>query len=88
MGLKCPFCKDPKILPIDKGDVDVHLIVTKDHQRMVHVHGPVSNRAVIQDLVTAILREAGIAYRIVPDEESEEEEAPEEASEVPEDDKE
>jgi hypothetical protein len=50
---------------------------------MVHVHGPVSNRAVIQDLVIAILREAGIAYRIIPDEEPEEE-----ASEVPEDDKE
>ncbi len=81
MGLKCPFCKDPKILPIDKGNISEHLIVTKDHQRVVHVHGPVGNRAVIQDLVMAILREAGIAYRIVPDEESEEE-----ASETPEED--
>jgi hypothetical protein len=66
MGLKCPFCKDPKILPVDKKNVAEHMIVTKDHQGVTHVHGPIGNKAMIQNLVTSILKEAGIGYSISP----------------------
>ncbi len=64
MALKCPFCKDAKILPIDKKNVAEHLIVVKDKENHYHIHGPVSKKSVIQDFVIYILKEAGIAYSI------------------------
>ncbi len=71
MALKCPFCKDASILPIDKKNVAEHLIVVKDKENHTHVHGPVGNKSVIQDLVMCILKEAGIAYSIAPREPAE-----------------
>ena len=71
MALKCPLCKDAKILPIDKKNVAEHLIATKDHDGHTHVHGPVGNKALIQDLVIVILKEAGIAYSIAPEQRTE-----------------
>lgn len=62
MGLKCPLCKDAKILRIDKENVAEHLIITKDHQNHTHVHGPTDNKAVMQHLVLVALKEAGIDY--------------------------
>ena len=44
MALKCPLCKDAKILPIDKENVAEHLLVTKNHDNHTHVHGPVGNK--------------------------------------------
>ena len=66
MGLKCPLCKDAKILPIDKDNVAEHLIVTKDHEGVTHVHGPIKNKAMMQHLVVATLKEAGIDFSIAP----------------------
>ena len=66
MALKCPLCKDAKILPIDKVNVSEHLIVTKDKENHFHVHGPIANKAMIQDFVVFILKEAKIAYSITP----------------------
>jgi len=64
MAIKCPFCKDPKILPTDKKNVAKHLIVTKDKEDHFHVHGPIKDKVLIQDFVIYILQEAGIAYSI------------------------
>ena len=64
MGLKCPLCKDAKILPIDKGEVVDHLIVTKDKKNLFHIHGPMDNKALVQDMVIFVLKEAGIGYSI------------------------
>ena len=71
MALKCPFCKDANILPIGKENVAEHLIVVETKDKHFHIHGPVSNTAVIQKLVTYILKEAGIAYSIAPREQAE-----------------
>ena len=71
MALKCPLCKDSEILPIEKKNVAFHLIVVKDKENHYHVHGPVSNKAVIQDFVIYILKEAGIAYSIEAEPEAE-----------------
>lgn len=66
MALKCPLCKDAKILPIDKRNLTEHLIVTRDQENHYHVHGPINNKALIQDFVVFILKEAKIAYNIAP----------------------
>ncbi len=71
MGIECPLCKDPQILPIDKKNVAFHLVVVKDKENHYHVHGPVSKKSVIQDFVIHILKEAGIAYSIAPEPEAE-----------------
>jgi len=65
MPVICPFCEDPdkKILSVSK--VEEHLIVTRDDTNHFHVHGPIRNRALIQDFVTFILKESGIAFDIV-----------------------
>ena len=70
MSTKCPFskCKTGEI-PVDEDKIDKHLIVTVDSsggERHFHVHGPVSNKPLIQDMVTYILKESGIAFEIVP----------------------
>jgi hypothetical protein len=67
MALKCPFskCKTGK-LPVSDKNVVKHLIVTMDKDNHFHVHGPISDKALIQDFVINILKEAGIAYSIAP----------------------
>ena len=67
MALKCPFpkCKTGE-LPVDKKNVEKHLIVTMDKENHFHVHGPVSDKSLIQDFVVWILKEARIAYSIAP----------------------
>jgi len=66
--MKCPFpkCRTGD-LPVDPKNVVEHLIVTKDEENHFHVHAPISNKALIQDFVVFILKEAGIAYNIVPE---------------------
>ncbi len=66
MAIKCPLCKKGQILPIDKKNVSEHLIITRDKENHYHVHGPIENKALIQDFVVHILKEAGIAYNVVP----------------------
>jgi len=65
MAMKCPLCADDRILPLVKDKIAEHLIVTRDHDNHFHVHGPIGNRAVIQEFVTFVLKEAGIAFDIV-----------------------
>jgi hypothetical protein len=64
MSLKCPLCKDSKVLPIDKKNVFEHLIITKDKDNHFHVHGPMKNKALMQDFVVHILKETKIAYSV------------------------
>ena len=67
MAIKCLFPKcDTGELPVDKKNVEKHLIVTKDKENHFHVHGPMSDKSLIQDFVVYILKEAGIAYNVVP----------------------
>ena len=67
MGLKCPLCEDAKILPIDKKNIVDHLIVTKDKKNLFHIHGPMNNKALVQDMVIFTLKEAGIGYSFSPE---------------------
>jgi hypothetical protein len=60
----CPLCEGSKTIPVNKKNVAEHLIVTKDKENHFHVHGPVSNKALIQDMVMYILKEAEIGYSI------------------------
>ena len=64
MSMYCPLCEGSKTIPVDKKNVAEHLIVTKDKENHFHVHGPVSNKALIQDMVMYILKEAEIGYSI------------------------
>ena len=66
MAIKCPLCKEGQTLPISKKNVETHLIVTRDKENHFHVHGPIDNKALIQDFVVFVLKEAGIAYNVVP----------------------
>jgi hypothetical protein len=66
MAIKCPLCNDGRDLSVNKDTVEEHLIVTKDNNNHFHVHGPIHNKAMIQDFVTFILKESGIAFDIVP----------------------
>ena len=63
--MKCPFCsknenKDVMIKEIRMQDVHEHLIVTKDVEGHIHVHGPVSDKTLIVDMIKKIAREAGL----------------------------
>ena len=79
MGLKCPFCSPDKILSLDKKNIAEHLLITKDHQNLVHVHGPIDNKPLMQNLIIVALQEAEIDYSFSS--ELPAEQAPEEDSE-------
>ena len=55
-AMKCPFCTNPHILPITSEVVE-HLIVVKTSDGQIHVHGPLQNESVIDDLLIAVLNE-------------------------------
>lgn len=58
----CPFCdkEHNKILKVKKIQVQEHLIVTKDTENHIHVHGPISNKPLVMEFMLAIAKEAGI----------------------------
>jgi hypothetical protein len=66
VAIKCMFpkCRTGE-LPVTKENVVEHLIVTKDEENHFHVHGPMSNKVLIQEMVIYILKEAGVAYNVV-----------------------
>jgi len=63
MVMKCPFCKPDKILKIKKKHVDSHLIVTRDSDLHFHVHGPISNKYLMERFIKHIAKESGIVVR-------------------------
>ncbi len=73
MALKCPFskCKTGE-LPVDNKNVVEHIIVTKDKENHYHVHGPMKDKSLIQEFVVHLLKEANIAYNVVPGPKAEE----------------
>jgi hypothetical protein len=58
----CPFCdkEHNKIKHIKVTRVESHLIVTKDGENHIHVHGPINDTPMIIEFITAIAKEAGI----------------------------
>uniref|UniRef100_A0A6M3IQX5 Uncharacterized protein n=1 Tax=viral metagenome TaxID=1070528 RepID=A0A6M3IQX5_9ZZZZ len=58
----CPFCdkEHNKIKHVKATRVEAHLIVTKDGENHIHVHGPVGNAPLMVEFIEAIAREAGI----------------------------
>jgi len=82
MAMRCPFCKPEKILKINKKHVDAHLIVTRDSDLHFHVHGPVSNRHLMERFIKHIAKEAGIVIRDRAESEEESSESPESEGDV------
>ena len=65
--LKCPFPKcNTGELPVHPKNIAEHIIITKDTENHFHVHAPIKDKALIQDFVVYLLKEAGIAYSIAP----------------------
>ena len=58
--VKCPFCSDGREIPVNKSQIEEHLIVIKDSKQHFHIHGPVSNTELIKEFILKIGEEAGI----------------------------
>lgn len=59
-GMLCPFCTGGEELPMWKGDIREHLVVTIDANNHTHVHGPISDKGLMKRLILTIAKEAGI----------------------------
>jgi len=58
--MKCPFCFDNREIPVNKNQIEEHLIVIKDSNQNFHVHGPVKNKELIKEFILRIGEEADI----------------------------
>jgi len=56
----CPFCEDRRTLPFKYRDIQEHLIVLRTGEGHIHVHGPVSDKLLMMDMIKAIAEEAGL----------------------------
>ena len=60
-GAKCPFCDEAhRELPFKFRQVREHLIVVQLAEGELHVHGPISNKPLMREMIRVIGREAGI----------------------------
>lgn len=58
--MECPFCSDGREIPVKKNHIKEHLIVVKDSNNHIHVHGPVSNTELVKEFILKIGEEADI----------------------------
>lgn len=58
--MKCPFCSEYHELPINKEEVEEHLVVTVDKKSHFHVHGPCSQKSLMKLFLLKIAKEAEI----------------------------
>lgn len=57
----CPFCTDDKkALNINPGQIQEHLIITVDTDNHWHIHGPISNKLLIMEMIRVIAKQADI----------------------------
>ena len=59
-GMSCPFCTGGEELPVWKGNIREHLLVTIDANNHTHVHGPISDKKLMRELILIIAKEAKI----------------------------
>jgi len=60
LPFRCPLCADKKILPIQLGTIEEHMIITRDSTNHFHIHGPIGNVELIKEFIQKIAKEAGI----------------------------
>ncbi len=58
--MDCPFCTDGEQLPVLKGEIVEHLIVTMNSKRHFHVHGPINDKEMIREFILKIAKESKI----------------------------
>ena len=59
-GFVCPFCTDGSVIPIKRGNIIEHLIVTLDNNNHFHIHGPIDDKELIKQFILKIAKEAKI----------------------------
>ena len=59
-GFVCPFCTGGEVIPIKKGNIIEHLIVTLDNNNHFHVHGPIDDKELMKEFILTIAKEAKI----------------------------
>ena len=58
--ITCPFCNEEQSLSMEREELEEHLIVLKNSEGHMHVHGPLEDRQKMKEFILIIAKEAGI----------------------------
>lgn len=58
--MDCPFCTGGEQIPILKGEIREHLLVTVDSNNYFHVHGPIKDKELMKKFILKIAKECKI----------------------------
>jgi hypothetical protein len=58
--MKCPICTNNVELNMDNNDIMDHLIVLRSIGNHFHVHGPITDKALMKKFIMMIAKEAGL----------------------------